>query len=237
MNWACGVTTVPERLNILPKTLKSLEEAGFSDPWLFVDGAYGVPDPYRDLASQRVSTRWPKIRVLGNWYLGLVELMVRNPLADVYAMFQDDLLACRNVRQHVDAYFLKPRPLTYLNLYSTGPNERHKDPGWYEGCLLHPNSTSRLQKGIGALGLVLPRLAVIDLLSSVDWVQKPLAASCLSWKNVDGGVVNALNRKGWREMVHAPSLLQHIGSESTLGNPGSTSVSWPGESFDALEKL
>jgi hypothetical protein len=58
------------------------------------------------------------------------------------------------------------------------------------------------------------------------------------WKKIDGAVVTAMNKAGWREMVHNPSLLQHTGRISSMGNmPHKEAESWRGEEWDARELL
>ena len=54
------------------------------------------------------------------------------------------------------------------------------------------------------------------------------------WRAIDGGIVTAMKKSGWKEYVHNPSLVQHIGDISTLGNkPHAKSVTFLGEDFDA----
>ena len=67
-------------------------------------------------------------------------------------------------------------------------------------------------------------------------------------KYLDGGVVTALAKAGRKEFIHNPSLLQHTGKISSMGN-GAKGHGWgvvgshpdaltfPGEDFDAMELL
>ena len=48
----------------------------------------------------------------------------------------------------------------------------------------------------------------------------------------------AFRKAGWAEYVHAPSLVQHIGERTSMGNkPQPSADSFPGEEFDATELL
>lgn len=240
MKWACGVTTVPERRAcLLPGTLQSLAAAGFDRPRLFVDGARPQLDPWvRDKPDLEVTHRWPLIRTFGNWALGLAELYVREPGADRFAMFQDDLVAVRNLRAYLERCPYPERG--YLNLY-TFPSNQAIAPaggGWYEGALLASGSGDlRFQTGRGAVALVFSREAVVTLLCSQHMIERPQDAQN-GWKRLDGGVVTAMNKAGWREYVHSPSLVQHTGLVSSMRNrPHKQAESFPGEQFDALSLL
>lgn len=239
MRWAYGVTTVKERANtpLLQQTLRSLESAGFPEPRLFVDDPHASTPP-----SIQTTYRTPRVRTFGNWYLGLVELLVRHPEADRYAMFQDDFVTYRNLRQYLERLPYPERG--YCNLY-TFPSNQSMAPesvGWYEarsmeeGCgnVFHGK---RQQLGRGAVALIFSKDAVVALLSEPHFVTKPLDVAN-PWKKVDGCIVTAMNKAGWREYVHNPSLVQHTGKESTMDNrPHLQATSFRGEDFDALELL
>src|SRR3954465_7467772 len=86
--WAYGITTVPERrYDLLPRTIHSLARGGFDLPRLFIDGH---EKSYHEWDTLPQTIRYPAIRTMGNWLLGLWELYIREPAADRYAIFQDD---------------------------------------------------------------------------------------------------------------------------------------------------
>ena len=115
MNWAYGVTTVPRRRDdLLPRTLASLRAAGWDSPRLFVDGDDDTVSWSREFGLP-VTARKPLVRVTGNWLLGMVELYVRDPHADRYAIFQDDVVFCRNARAYLDSVPAPERG--YMNLH------------------------------------------------------------------------------------------------------------------------
>jgi len=226
MEWAYGITTVPERLsNVFPRTLASLKAGGFDQPRIFVDGAsnskaydhFGLP----------ITTRWPIIRTYGNWMLSMAELYIRNPRADRYALFQDDFVTCRNLRAYLTQ--LKYPTKGYFNLYSFPENEALASPKRFGFHLSN-------QKGKGAVALVFNREAVTILLQHHHIIAWPQRAK--GWAKVDGAIVEAFRRINWKEFVHNPSLVQHTGAKSSMGSPvHPLSGTFPGEDFDALDFL
>lgn len=229
MQWAYGVTTVPERFGShLPRTLASLRTAGFPEPRLFIDGCeeHEIPEEFCGLGA---TCHNPPLRTFGNWMLGLWELYIRQPNADRYAIFQDDVIACRNLRRYLEE---SPCPEKgYLNLCTWPGNEPAcRQEGW------HP---ARL-RGWGAQGLVFDRQTVVALLSSKLMAMKPQEKGWQSWKNLDGRIAEALLAVGVREYIHNPSLLRHIGLDSSIGNTWTErdeSTLWKGEDFDSVTLL
>lgn len=232
MRWACGVTTVPRRLSKeLPRTLASLAAAGFDAPRLFVDGA-SDPSPWRRFSVGRpvdleVTCREPAIGVVGNWMLSLLELYVRDPRAERYAIFQDDLVCVAGLKRYLSLCAWPEH--AYFNLLSFPENES-RAPANHVGW--HPSD----QRGKGAVALVFDQEAVIELMTVRHYVEKPRgqrAREC-----IDGSVAESFRVTRRIEHVHMPSLVQHVGEASTLGHAGyPPSQSFPGESFDACTLL
>lgn len=209
--WAYGITATKERwLDLFPRTRASLHDGGFDQPRVFLDGS-GTP-----LVGVHVSdltTRWPKVGAWGNFWLSLSELWVRNPLASRFALFQDDLVCGKNLRQYLERC---PMPLqSYLNLF-TAPENHAAAPaqGWFPAK----------HRGKGALALVFDRWGLHHLLTSPYAFQRPTATDPApngqprGTQNIDGAVAEALHLCGITETVHCPSLVQHTGDVSTLGH-------------------
>lgn len=262
LSWAYGVTTVPSRMldGTLDRTLLSLRGAGFDAPRLFVDGVY--PSTPNALWRKYLYTeRRSRIRLAGNWHLGLLELFHRQPLADRYAIFQDDILCVQNIRQYLDRaqYPIKG----YLNLYTRtetamaaprGRDGKLLDGIWHQSPTAAREGDILIQGGKGALALVFNREAVIALLTSPHMLRRLYEdGDNVGWRKVDGGVVTAMNHAGFREYVMVPSLVQHAGKVSTIdkaggrleGDPGfkpkiyhdgspTYADTFPGEDWDAM---
>lgn len=230
--WAYGVTTCAERINtLLPRTLASLAVAGFDKPVVFADGVDGLMLP----GLTTVPRGKQPLKTVGNWVLGLWELLVRHPRAEYFAMFQDDLVMCKGVRQYLSQCQWPDRG--YLNLYTFPHNQAVAKGGWFEAkeCANGPLYHGRMgQKGLGAVALCFTRDAVVDLLSNRRVIERPLDAVWPAAK-LDGMVVTTMNDTGWREYCHDPSLVQHVGESSSMGNrPHPLATSFKGEQWSAV---
>lgn len=231
--WAYGVTTVPERRHTtLQPTLDSLRNGGFAYPRLFVDGAPPREHNSWGIVNASVTFRWPRVGAMKSWIMALAELYWREPRADRYALFQDDFVCVRNLRQYIDLWF---PPKGYLNLYTFPHNQMritdvatgNANIGWFETN----------QKGQGAVGLVFDYQGVEALLTSQYMLKKPLCP-LRGHKNVDGAVVVVMRQGGFIEYCHSPTLLQHMEGPSTLGNrPHPPGILFPGVTFDAMRLL
>lgn len=221
MRWAYGVTTVGTRLETtLPTTLASLEKAGFDDPFLFVDDADDVPDA---LKKYDYTTYCPALRTMGNWMVAAWSLYVRNRYADRFAIFQDDFITYRNLREYLER--TTDNKKAYWNCYTWPENEKGK--GWHLSN----------QRGLGAVALVFNADGFRGLLGHqhmADRVQDEKKGHI----GIDGGIVDTFKKMNGFEFVHSPSLTQHIGEQSSMGNGAQQrAVSFYGEDFNALELL
>lgn len=245
MKWAVGLITVPSRRETLfPRTLASLEAAGFDRPRVFIDGDDDALAWYR--WSINAVVRGDPLGNFGNWYLGLAELYCRNPDADRFLMFEDDLVAVRGLREYLEATPMPDRG--YCNLYTGGEGnpllaEKQAHPGWFHSD----------QRAAGALGLMFDNQTTTQLLGSLVFVRH-LQQMSDGMMRVDGAVCLALRsdpRATVSEYVHKPSLIQHTGSGASLIEPirrkmglsvhqyeqPMTSPLFPGEEFDARELI
>ncbi len=239
IKWAYGVTTVIQRFDtLLPKTMASLKEAGFPTPHLFVDGAMlGQHQMWENrwpgcIATVRVP---PSLGVVGNFILGLYEMVIREPETDYYLMVQDDVVLYKNLRPYLEQ--LRYPHKGFVSLYSFPDNEalvplvNGKPTIGY-----HPGN----QRGRGAVALLFSREAAMLFLASGNTVRKPVAANNPR-ENLDGCIVTSFNIEKWSEYVHWPSLVGHTGgAESVMGHTDQSwkvSQSFRGESFDALSLL
>lgn len=232
LRWAYGVTTVERRRrDLLPRTLASLRKAGFDRPHLFVDGGkdsagwegeFGLPVTLRG---------GDPVRTAGAWVLSIYELYCREPSADRFALFQDDLVTYANLRRYLSTV---PYPaMGYCNLYTFPSNEqlvplvgmtKRRTVGWFRSA----------QNGRGAVGLVFSREAVVELLSSRHLAERPQDAH-RGHRSIDGGILESMRKAGWKEYCHWPSLVQHEGEVSSMGNaPHKRSECFRGEGFDAM---
>lgn len=225
MSWAYGVTTVPHRKSEFEKTIASLSHAGFDRPRVFVDAP---PDAYYEQFGLPVSFRGDNIRTASHWILSLQELFFRDPEADRYAIIQDDVRCSAGLREYLDTF---PFPDDgYWNLFTFFKNEkliaRMEQTGW----------TKSNQLGQGGLFLVFDNAAVVDLLSDPSLLRRAWTERRHKW--IDGAVVKAMKNSGRKELIHNPSLVQHTGHESSMGNrPEAPARTFKGEQFDLMSLL
>lgn len=233
--WAYGVTTVPSRLETtFGLTAESLGKAGFPEPWVFLDGAVGSPLG----GYERLVYRDPAILPVGNWILALWELLLRNTRANRFAIFQDDILLCRNVRQYLEQCEYQEK--SYYNLCTYPQNDDVRPTpeykGWYKSN----------QRARGAQALMFDRQAVFDLLTHRNLVRQVNRGG--NWfKGIDGMISRCLLEDAamsYTELVHSPSLVDHMVSEpssikaiSTTHGKQPAIQSFAGVDFDAMELL
>lgn len=228
IDWQYGVLTVPSRRDeLLPRTLSSLQAAGFHAPRLFVDGERDAS--FYSHFGLEVTCRSPAILTMPNWFLALQELYFRNPNADRYALFEDDFVTYPHLKEYLDSLLLQEK--TYWNLHTFPSNMEiaPKETGFFPSH----------QTGRSAIGLVFSHQGVIDLLSTREVMLRPLTGGEKWWKKHDGLVLEILGRIwGHTELVHNPSLTFHIGEISSMSNPVfPPALSFRGEEFDARRFL
>ena len=256
--WSYGVTTVPSRSEtLLPHTLASLRSGGFSKPHLFVDGSRYGPrwDQYYNIGCG-MTFREPAVNVAGNWVLSLYELYYREPNADRYALFQDDLVTYRNLRQYLEgcvypdgsekarAAYGVDNCRGYLNLYTSPANAAlvPRSPG-------HANTLPNAPKGLGptgefregwylsnqlgrgAVALVFCRDAVLVLLQSRHLAYRPMDCQRGKWA-IDGGIVTALAEADPKGQLGGP-WREYCHYPSLVQHTGHPSTLGKGEQPDA----
>jgi len=265
-HWAYGVTTVPSRRKtLLPQTLESLAKGGFDSPRLFVDGDADGRDWEREFGLPVTARGGDPVRTAGNWALSLLELYYRDPSAERFALFQDDFVTCRGLRKYLSRVRIPQDG--YFNLY-TFPSNQEVAPGalpgekegvgvdasnpgprgepcgvmngqrvgWFRARACNGDRPTQ-QTGRGAVALVFTRPALFALLGQPYLYERAQDLS-RGYCKVDGAVVTALNRAGWWEYCHHPSLVQHTGDVSSMGNmPHRKAISFPGEDYDATALL
>lgn len=246
--WSYGVMTVPSRrFDLLPKTIDSLKAAGFDRPQLFVDGDSDVGGWWGQTFGLPTTFRSQEINVAGNWHLSALHLLYANPGADYYAVFQDDFVTVRGLKEYLSR---NPCPKDgYMNLL-TFPAEMERGAsilggktGWFP----------TRQNGRGAVALVFPRPVLIAILSASHLANR-ITDPHRGWRLIDGGIVESAKEKGLKEYCHAPGLVRHVGKVSTMDKRHSAiameardghwvwpeyydRTDFPGEDFDATSLL
>ncbi len=205
--WAVGVTTAPRRQPTLEACLESLLRAGWETPHLFVDSAVQIPERFLDLPGtfrDEKTGAWP------NYYLALLELLMRQPYADAYMIAQDDVLFFdrENLRQYLEDLLWPGRSSGLVSLYCSKIDTR-PESGWHR----------REGWTAGAHAFVFPpelaKAFVMDpSVFGHRWAPDPVEA-----RRVNDVIGNWALDHGLPVWFPTPSLVQHVGEASTL---------WPG---------
>jgi hypothetical protein len=206
--WAVGVTTSPRKQPTLEICLDSLIRAGWERPWLFVDGGTRLDARRNHLP---VTYREEKVGAWPNFYLALLELLMRQPEADAYLLVQDDALFYdgENLRAYLETMLWPDENVAAVSLYCPEPYTR-RQAGWYQ---LDETWVW------GALALVFSnpaarRFALDHQVFEHRWAGHRRDAL------IDVVVGAWARRNGGSVYYPAPSLVQHIGQTSTLWPAG-----------------
>jgi hypothetical protein len=203
--WAVGVTTAPRRQPTLEVCLESLVRAGWERPHLFVDSAVRVPERFLDLPG---TFRDEQLGAWPNYYLALVELLMRHPHADAYMILQDDVLLFdrENLRAYLEEVLWPASSTVLVSLYCSLADSR-PESGWY-----------RRRRGwvAGAHAFLFPpQLAKAFVTDQSVFAHR--WASDPEWGRCVGDLIDNWTRDRRLDVwFTTPSLAQHIGDTSTL---------------------
>ena len=224
--WAVGMTLAPRKNPTHNETLRSAKIAGFDNIHLYMDGKVEVDDEFKDYP---VTLREPALGPWKNWITTLKELYDTYPDRDAYAIFQDDVSFCKNVREFAEKtlWVNSDRHMGVASFYSPSHYER-TIPGWYKrnvGITLRP-----------AVTFVFSPTNVESVLSYFErnpWKRKA---------NIDNAIGQWGRHTKRYPYFFSPSLCQHIGHTSVISPWKSIkgkrkSYKYVGEDFDAMELL
>jgi hypothetical protein len=200
--WAVGITTSPRRQSTLEDCLDSVTRAGWESPRLFLDGADRLPARYHHLP---VTLRSDSIGAWPAWFLALAELVLQQPQADAYLMLQDDVIFHDRepVRDYLEqALWPGDRPAVVSLFYTSFD----LTAGW--------RSSPAHEWHWGAQALLFPPAIARALIADSD-----LVASCLAATThipIPEVLATWMARHRFSNWYPIPSLIQHIGTSSTI---------------------
>lgn len=204
-NWAVGVTSAPRQIPTLERTLISLSKAGWSDARLFAEPETLIPEQFCHLP---VTQHDAMLGAFPNWYLGLSELVMREPKADGYLICQDDVLFAEGTRRYLETVLWPAPDAGVVSIYcpshyaAEGKNGFIKeDRGW---------------QSWGALAYLFSNQSVKLFLSDFDVLNHRFSGPAGGLRNIDSVVGRWCQATGRPYFVHFPSLTQHIGDTSTI---------------------
>ncbi len=206
-SWGVGMTTAPRRESTLECSLQSLSGAGWDHFCLFVDGDVEVP---AGLSGQITTRRNPSVGAWPNFYLSLLELLMRFPFAEAFLMVQDDVLfpAHPGLRSYLERVFWPGDKPGLVSLFC--PSEyTHVANGWhrYEGAWFW-----------GAQAFVFSRDAAQKFAASDFIVGHRWSTRTQGLANIDWLIGEWADRNDVPVYYPTPSLVQHIGRTSSIWN-------------------
>jgi hypothetical protein len=231
------VTTCPARLHtLLPETVKAIRAAGF-DPDIYVDGLLSQNDrvAVQSLISDSAKVHdGHNIKSFSHWYRSALTMYMQHPWSQWYVVFQDDLTCPKTLLQYILHSKLPPK--AYFNLFTFMENEQivaESGTGWVEAY----KTIKGAQLGRGAVCLLFRHDALTTLLSQQHMVMRRTDYKRGN-SSLDGAIVEAMAQAGYREFIHNPSLVQHTGHVSSMGNKQHEQAkTYPGNEFDLMALL
>lgn len=208
--WSVGVTTAPRASATLSQCLESLQMAGWSRPRLFAEPETEIPSRWADLP---ITLRDTRLGAFPNWYLGLAELLMREPDADAYFMIQDDSILATNLRTYLERMLWPGPSVGVVSVYCPAHSSVNRDDGFHPLC--------DGWRAWGALAYIFPRESALELLGDVEVLRHRFEGPNGGLRNIDSVVGAWCERADRGYFVHVPSLVQHVGETSTL-YPGAT---------------
>jgi hypothetical protein len=203
--WAVGVTTAPRAVPTVDWSLDSLIRAGWDSPRVFQDAPVPLSARSADLPATVRATAigaWP------NYYLGLIELLLREPDADAFLMVQDDALFYdrQDLRSYLEQVLWLSDPPGLVSLYCSAAYTRPVH-GWH-----------RLESRWvwGALAFIFPAQLARRFVSDPEVFDHRRGAPPGERAYIDTLIGNWAERHGVPIYFPTPSLVQHIGDASTL---------------------
>ncbi len=210
MIWSYGIVTFPEREDT---TLPRTLNSLYKA---------GFEDPKLFVDTEKRGSTW-------NWLRAFESLYHNNEQAARYVVFEDDILAYCNLKRYLEGVFYPENG--YLNLYLSPMNQKPAKDfiGW---CIpRHP--------GKGCLALVFNKETARLLSQHLSEVAQYIHPR-FKRQSTDGGIQITMKHVGIQEYVHHPSLVQHVGMNSSFIGENAhftRSLSFRGEDFDALDLL
>jgi hypothetical protein len=203
--WAVGVTTAPRPQETLSLCLDSLARAGWSAPRLFIDSGADIAERFSHLP---ITLRAPRVGAWPNYYLGLAELLMREPTADAYFMVQDDAILYdrEDLSAYLEAALWPHEPVGAVSLYCP-KTYTQPEPGWHRRADLWV---------YGAVAFVFPRESAKRFIADRAVLEHRWSERNEGRAQIDLTIGHWAQRSALPIYYPTPSLVQHIGDTSTL---------------------
>lgn len=219
-DWSVGMMLAPRGgESYFERTLSSVKEAGWEDLTVFAE-----PES-PPVLNQTVVKRPSK---LGNWLnfrQSLIDMYSEDSEKKYYMLIEDDVVFSKNVRQFLDIA-LWPSNTGVCSIYSPSHYETFERVGWNN----HSGTTMW-----GAVTMIFSNKSLqcfINHYNNIEWN---------SDQNCDNAVGRWCERTEQNAYFFSPSLVQHVGVKSSLGDKRyhrrRYSSLFVGEDFDCTKLL
>lgn len=227
--WTVGVTTAPrEKGYYLDQTLRSLQNAGWTDIVVFAEPGSPIPDDF----DGHVVFRRKQYGDWTNWGSGLYELFLSEPDTDYFFMAEDDALVCRGAKQYLEDTLPFIGDFASVSIY-TPAKYQQRTIGFFNCC--------DGMKTWSTVTVIMPHRSVWKFFSDPDvqmhrfedifkvnhewWLNTPCTSYGQGYTSIIDTVGNTVKdavigkwaaKNKLPVYYHTPALAEHIGYYSTL---------------------
>jgi hypothetical protein len=152
--------------------------------------------------------------------------------AEVYAIFEDDISLCRNIRPYLENLIPSLARFGALSLY-TPSHQSKRSLGLH--CI--HDEAFRAERVWGTQAIVFSKDSLVRFLTAQNVMDHRRVGYGIYNKNRDTALGIWAKVNGERLFCHTPSLVQHIGKESSVHHEFHSAVDFVGEDFDAMTLL
>ena len=242
VKWTVGVVTTPRQSEYyLNDTLESIKNSGWDCINLFAEPDSKIPSNFDD----NLVKRSKKYGNWTNWVCGLFELFMNNPNSDYFIMFEDDIVLCHNIKPYLEYCLPELVPFASISLYTPSyycvPKRcfHNECRGWNTYC------TQTVVMSKKSVNKFLTNYNVIAHRTGETACPKTADITSKTWpeyKNTckDGIIGRWAKEENLPIYYHSPSLVEHIGEDSSLKDQPAkifsqhhTSKDFVGEDFNA----
>lgn len=225
MKWNVSITTCRRNQNLLSSTLSCIEAAGWQNYTVYAEpGSCDSDGPRVD-----------RLRNFGcwtNWICALFEAFQLDVDADLFAIFEDDIQICKNVRPYLDAILPSLGLFGAIALYTPS----HLKKSAFGLQCIHDESYMGARMW-GTQGIVFTSESLASFLTYRSTVMFRREGLGVVNKNRDSALGMWAKQSCKKVYYHTPSLVQHVGNESTIQHAFHESEDFAGADFDAMSLL
>lgn len=222
MNWSIGITTCKRNNNFTKNLIKKIKMNGWDKISLYAEPDSEVDNSVRVINRDMVYGCWT------NWICSLYDMYSIDIEADYYCIFEDDIEICLGVKNYLENLLPSIERFGAISLY-TPSNQSRKSLGL--NCI-HDNSFMA-ESVWGTQAIVFSKESLCRFLSSRNVFDHRRIGYGVNNKNRDTALGIWASKQGEKLFYHNPSLVQHIGKESSINHEYHYSSNFVGENYDA----